>query len=57
MLRQYAHWIKFAEMGTSSIDQEKRDEESLGGILYDLSADDTIARRDLESGGSVSVTL
>lgn len=42
MLRQYSHWIKFAEMRTSSTDQEARDEESLAGILDDLSADDTI---------------
>ncbi|WP_321936375.1 hypothetical protein [Paraburkholderia sp. J8-2] len=42
MLRQYAHWIKFAEMGTNSTDQETRGEESLAGILDDLSADDTI---------------
>jgi hypothetical protein len=42
MLRQYAHWIKYAEFGTSSTDQENRDEESLAGILYDLSSDDQL---------------
>lgn len=49
MLRQYAHWIKYAEMGTSSTDQENRDEEALAGILDDLSSDDTIRNAILKA--------
>lgn len=51
ILRQYAHWVKWVEMGNASTDPEVRDEEAVSGILDDLSGDDAV--RDIFLKGVV----